>query len=39
MIREAAAPSVRNEEFAAVCVPCGFTKAGFKGSGIFYKYL
>ena len=29
IINVAEAPSVRNEEFAAVCVPCGLIKAGF----------
>lgn len=29
MINEADAPSVRKDEFAAVTVPCGLTKAGF----------
>lgn len=29
MIKDAEAPSVRNDEFAAVCVPCGLMNAGF----------
>jgi len=28
MINDADAPSVRKEELAAVCVPCGLTNAG-----------
>jgi hypothetical protein len=28
MIKQAAAPSVKKEELAAVCVPCGLMNAG-----------